>query len=55
MTQEEKLLARIKSLDAGMTTLRIFKDSAGNVILWVVEDTRKAEGYEVKPLPPVVK
>lgn len=43
MTQEEKLLARIKSLEDGLTTLRIFKKD-GQIFCWIVEPTQKVEG-----------
>ncbi len=43
MTQEEKLLARIKSLEDGLTTIRIFKKD-GQIFCWIVEPTQKVEG-----------
>ena len=47
MTQEEKLLARIKSLEDGLTTIRIFKKD-GQIFCWIVEPTQKIEGVVKK-------
>ncbi len=42
MTQEEKLLARLTSLDDGFSTIRFYKKN-GEIMFWVVE-TQKVEG-----------
>ncbi len=47
MSQEEKLLARIKSLEDGLTTIRIFKKD-GQIFCWIVEPTQKIEGEHKK-------
>jgi len=43
MTQEEKLLIRIKSLEDGLSTIRFYKKN-GEIMFWVVESLSKAEG-----------
>jgi hypothetical protein len=43
MTQEEKLLARLASLDDGLSTIRFFKKN-GELVMWFYVDTLKAEG-----------
>jgi len=42
MTQEEKLLLRIESLEDGLTTIRFYKKN-GEIMFWVVESL-KVEG-----------
>lgn len=43
MTQEEKLILRLASLDDGLTTVRFFKKN-GELVFWIVEVTQKPEG-----------
>ncbi len=47
MTQEEKLILRIASLDDGLTTVRFFKKN-GELVMWFVVDTLKPEGERGK-------
>lgn len=48
MTQDEKLLARIKSLD-GLVEVYV-RVVDGEILWWVVEE-RKVEGEREKPCP----
>lgn len=43
MTQEEKLILRIASLEDGLSTVRFFKKN-GELVFWIVEITQKVEG-----------
>ncbi len=47
MTQEEKLILRLASLDDGLTTVRFFKKN-GELVFWIVEITQKPEGERGK-------
>jgi hypothetical protein len=43
MTQEEKLLARLLSLEDGLSSITFYKKN-GELIFWIVEFTHKPEG-----------
>ena len=46
MEQIDKLVARINSLDDGLSTITFYR-KGGEIIFWVV-DTKKAEGDKIE-------
>lgn len=44
MTQEEKLLARLKSLGGGLHEIQVYVSPSNEVVFWVVENTKQVEG-----------
>jgi hypothetical protein len=52
MTQEEKLLARIRTLPEGVTTIQIGKNERGELMFWLVGETAKLEGQKKEAVEP---
>lgn len=44
MTQEEKLLARLKSLKGGLHDIQVYVSPQNEIVFWVVENTKQVEG-----------
>lgn len=44
MTQEEKLLARLKTLDPGLHEIKVYLTPEGKIGFWIVVKSEKVEG-----------